>query len=184
MFGVSHNRGEAAGLWCQLRCGFFIRERSYVAVLSLIGGLKLQLDFHLDLCPMASWHELEKGGAVVRSSVNCFEIETGVSLKKIDTGMGSGDRSGLRGGDDGSGLNGGGLSRLSVFRLSQAWKLMLEKIRLDVDRVFSRLGLRPKVPLGFRLRVGRRFSFSGPRLGSRSKFLGAALEPCSFFRCW
>jgi hypothetical protein len=34
---------------------------------------------------------------------------------------------------------------------------MLEKIRLDVDRVFFffffffRLGLRPKVPLGFRL---------------------------------
>jgi hypothetical protein len=51
---------------------------------------------------------------------------------------------------------------------------MLEKIRLDVDQVFSKLGLRPK-PLGFRLRVGRRFS--GPRLGSRPNFLGAALDP-------
>jgi hypothetical protein len=37
---------------------------------------------------------------------------------------------------------------------------------------------RPK-PFGIRLRAGRRFSsFSGPRLGSRPKFLGAALEPC------
>ena len=56
---------------------------------------------------------------------------------------------------------------------------MLEKIRLDVDQVFSRLGLRPKVPIGFRLRARRWFSFSGPRLGSWLKFLGAALEPCS-----
>ena len=55
---------------------------------------------------------------------------------------------------------------------------MPEKIRLEVDRVFSRLGLRPK-PLGFRLRARRRFSsFSGPRLGSRPKVLGAAVEPC------
>jgi hypothetical protein len=52
---------------------------------------------------------------------------------------------------------------------------MLEKIRLDVNRVFSKLGLRPK-PLGFKLRVGCRFC--GPRLGSRPNFLGAALEPC------
>ena len=36
---------------------FFIRERSCVVVLSSsTGGLKLQLDFHLDLCPVASWH--------------------------------------------------------------------------------------------------------------------------------
>ena len=57
---------------------------------------------------------------------------------------------------------------------------MLEKIRLDVDRLFSRMGLRPKVPLGFRLRAGRRlFSFTGPHLGSEPKTLGAALEPCS-----
>jgi hypothetical protein len=55
---------------------------------------------------------------------------------------------------------------------------MLEKIRLDVDRVFSRLGSRPK-PRGFRIRAGRRFSsFSGPRFGSGPKILGAALEPC------
>jgi hypothetical protein len=65
-----------------------------------------------------------------------------------------------------------------VFRVTREWKSMLEKIRLDVDRVFSRLGLRPK-PHGFRLRAGRRFSsFSGPHLGSRPKILGAALEPC------
>ena len=106
---------------------------------------------------------------MVRSPVNCFELETGALLKKIDTRMGSGGHSGLKGS--------GGLSRLKVFRVSRAWKFMPEKIRLDVDRV-SRLALRPKVPLGFRLRVGCRSSFSGPRLGSRPKFLGAALEPC------
>ena len=56
---------------------------------------------------------------------------------------------------------------------------MLEKIRLDVDRVFYRLGLRPKVPISFRLRAGRRLiSFTRPRLGSRPKILGATLEPC------
>jgi hypothetical protein len=75
-------------------------------------------------------------------------------------------------------LRGIGSSRLKVFRVTQAWKSMLEKIRLDVDRVFSILGLRPK-PLGFRLQAGRRFSsFSGPRLRSRPKILGASLEPC------
>jgi hypothetical protein len=118
---------------------------------------------------VASWHKLAKGSEVVRSPVNCVELETGALLKKIDTGMGSGGHSDLRG---------DGLSRLKVFRVSRAWKFMLEKIRLDVDQV-SRLALRPIVPLGFRLRARHRSSFSGPCLGSRPKFLGAALEPCS-----
>jgi hypothetical protein len=58
---------------------------------------------------------------------------------------------------------------------------MLEKIRLYVDRIFSRLGMRPKVPLGFKLRAGHWFSFRGPRLGSKPNFLGTALEPCTGF---
>jgi hypothetical protein len=158
---------------------FFIQECSYVAVLSLsTGGLKLQSDFHLNLCPVASWHKLAKGNEVVRSPVNCFELETVAPLKKINTRMGSGGHSGLRGGSDCSGLSGSGLSQLKVFRVSRAWKFMLEKIRLDVDQV-SRLALRPIVPLGFRLRARRQSYFSGPRLGSKPKFLGAALEPCS-----
>jgi hypothetical protein len=37
---------------------FFIQEHSYAFVLSLsTGGLKSQPDFHLDLCPVASWHK-------------------------------------------------------------------------------------------------------------------------------
>jgi hypothetical protein len=147
-------------------------------VLSLsTGGLKAQPDFHLNLCPMASWHELANGGELARSPMNCFELEIGVPLKNIDIGMGNGGHYGLRGSGNCFGLNGSGLSQLKVFRVSRAWKFMLEKIRLDVDQVFFNLGLRPKVPLGLRLRAGRRF-FSGPRLGSRPKFLGAAFEPC------
>ena len=57
---------------------------------SSTGGLKSQLEFHLDLCPVASWHELVKGGEVARSPVNCFEFELGAPLKKKDTGLGSG----------------------------------------------------------------------------------------------
>jgi hypothetical protein len=37
---------------------FFIQEHSYAFVLSLsTGGLKSQPDFHLNLCPVASWHK-------------------------------------------------------------------------------------------------------------------------------
>jgi hypothetical protein len=59
---------------------------------------------------MASWHELANGGEVARSPVNCFEVETGAPLKKIDTRMSSSDYSGLRGSGDCPGLSGGGLS--------------------------------------------------------------------------
>ena len=128
---------------------FFIQDHYYAAMLSsLTGGLKSQSDFHLDLCPVASWHELAKGDEDARSLVNCFELETGAPHKKINTWMGSGGLFGLRGGSNHSGLSGGGLSRLKVFRVSRAWKFMLEKIRLDMDQVFLKLGLRPKVPLG------------------------------------
>ena len=72
------------------------------------GGLKSQPDFHLNLCPVASWKELAKGREVVRSMVNCFELATGVPLKKIDTRMGSSGLFGLRGGGDHSSLSGGG----------------------------------------------------------------------------
>lgn len=59
---------------------------------------------------------------------------------------------------------------------------MLQMIRLDVVWILSRVGLRPKVPFGFRLRAGRRlFSFTRPRLGSRPNTLGAVLEPCLGF---
>ena len=82
---------------------------------------------------------------MARSPVNCFEFKPNAPLKKNDTGLGSGgrsgphgsgDRFGLRGGGDHSGLRGGGISWLKALRVSQAWKIMLEKIRLDVDRVF------------------------------------------------
>jgi hypothetical protein len=54
--------------------------------------------------PVASWHELVKGGEVLRLPVNCFEFETSAPLKKNDTGLGSGGHSGLRGGGVPSGL--------------------------------------------------------------------------------
>ena len=54
------------------------------------------------------------------------------------------------GGGNRSGLKGGGISQFKALRVSQAQKFMMEKIRLDVDRVFSSVGLRPKV-LGFML---------------------------------
>jgi hypothetical protein len=95
---------------------------------SSTGGLKSQSEFHLDLCLVASWHELVKGGEMARSPVNCFEFELGAPLKKKDTALGSGGQSGLRG---------GGISQLKALRVSQVWKIMLEKIRLDVDRLFS-----------------------------------------------
>jgi hypothetical protein len=114
------------------------------------------------------------GGEVARSPVSCSELETGVPLKKTDTGTGRGGGGDLCRG--GSGLRGGGSSRLKMSRVSRAWKALLVKIRLDVDRVLSRLGLRPKSP-GFRLRVGRRFS--GPHSGSRPKFVDSTLEPFS-----
>jgi hypothetical protein len=163
---------------CQLRPS---RDRSYAAVLSSsIGGLKSQPEFHLDLCPMAPWHKLAKGSEVARSLVICFEFELGAQLKKNDTGLGSGGQSSPHGGGDRSGLRGGDISQLKALRVSRVWKIMLEKIRLNVDRVFSRLGLRLKVPLGFRLQDGRRLiSFIVPRLESRPKILNAALEPCS-----
>ena len=46
---------------------------------------------------------------MARSLMNCFELEIGAPLKKIDTGMGSGGHSGLRGSGDCSSPNGGGL---------------------------------------------------------------------------
>jgi hypothetical protein len=149
--------------------GGSIRERSFAAVLS---GLKSQSEFHFDLCPVTSRNVLAKGGEVTRSPVNCFELENGVPLKKTDSGTGRDGGGNPSGG--GSGLRGGGSSRLKMTRVSRAWKALLVKIRLVVDRVLSRLGLRPKSP-GFRLRVGRRFS--GPRLGSRPKIVDATLEP-------
>jgi hypothetical protein len=92
---------------------------------------------------------------VARSPVNCFEFELGVLLKKNDTRLGSGGQSSLHGGGNRSGLRGGDISRLKALRVSRVWKIMLEMIRLDVVWVLSRVGLRPKVPFGFRLRVGR-----------------------------
>jgi hypothetical protein len=81
--------------------GGSIRDHSFAAVTS--SGSMSQPDFHLDLCLMASWNELGKGGEVARSPVNCFKLETGAPLKKIDTGMGSGScgdySSPSRGGD-------------------------------------------------------------------------------------
>ena len=116
--------------------GFSSGDRSYAVVLSLsTSGLESQLEFHLDLCPMVSWHELAKGGEVARSPVNCFEFEPGAPLKKNNTGLGSGGQSSPHGGGDCSSLRGGDISQLKALRVSRAWKIMLEKIRLDVDRV-------------------------------------------------
>jgi hypothetical protein len=123
---------------------------------------------------------------VARSPLNCFEFEIGALLKNNDIGLARGDRFGLRGSSNRSGLKGGSFSRLKALRVSRACKIMLEKIRLDVDRVFSRLGLRPKVPLGSRLRAGRRLIFIGPSFGIHAQNFG-----CSFgaflralFGCW
>jgi hypothetical protein len=55
-----------------------IRDRSFATVTS--SGSMSQPNFHLDLCPVASWNKL------ARSPVNCYELETGALLKKIDTG--------------------------------------------------------------------------------------------------
>jgi hypothetical protein len=151
--------------------GGSFRDRSFAAETS--SGLKSQPDVHLDLCPVMPWIELAKGGEEMRSPVNCAELETVAPLKKIDTGTEKGGGGDLRRGD--SGRSDGGPSRLKMLRVSRAWKALLEKIRMDVDRVLSRLGLRPKYR-GFRLRAGRRSG--GPRLGPRPKCVGATLEPC------
>ena len=60
--------------------------------------------------------------------MNCFKFEIGALLKKNDIGLANGGRSSLRG---------GGFSRLKALRVSHARKIMLEKIRLDVDRVLD-----------------------------------------------
>jgi hypothetical protein len=152
--------------------GGSFRDRSFTAVIS--SGLKSQPDVHLDLCSVMPWIEMAKGSEEMRSPVNCAELETVAPLKKIDTGMKRGGGGDPCRGD--SGRSGGGSSCLKMLRVSRAWKALLENIRMDVDRVLSRLGLRPK-SLGFRLRAGRRFG--GPRLGPRPKCVGATLEPCA-----
>jgi hypothetical protein len=105
--------------------GFSSRDRSFAAVSSSSGGLKSQPELHLDFCPMASWHELAKGGEASRLPVNYFEFETGAPLKKEVIGLGSGGHSGLGGGGDPFGIRGGGSSGL---RVTGARKRMLEKL--------------------------------------------------------
>jgi hypothetical protein len=116
------------------------------------------------------------GGEVARSPVSCTELETGMSLKKSVSGTGRGG-----GGDpcrEGFGLRGGCSSRLKMLKGFSSMKALLVKIRMDMDRVLSRLGLRPKCP-GFRLCMGCRFS--RPSSGSRPK---CGLDFGAFFRAF
>jgi hypothetical protein len=112
---------------------------------------------------------------VLRSLVNYFEFELGAPVETDNSLLGSGSRSGHLGGDGRFGLCVGGAPRTKVIRSSHLWKKLLEKFRVVLGQVFSRLGRKPKLFFGFRLGVGRKAKFSGSRLGPN---LGNVSVPC------
>jgi hypothetical protein len=126
----------------------------------LSGGLTPLPGCHLNLFPMVSWPERD-GGEVLRSLVNCFEFELGAPVETDNSLLGSGSRSGHLGGDGRFGLCVGGATRTKVIRSSRLWKKLLEKFRVVLGQVFSRLGRKPKLFLSLGWELGVRLSFLG-----------------------